>query len=391
MTFSSTGFDAPTQTEISDEIETDLRADVGDQLDLSTSAPWGQLTRRFSRGLRLVWEALEGLSGITDPDSVTGAALDRLSAITGTTREPATFSTVDADVNVDPGTYAIGTLVAFVAGRPEDRFLNTAEVVNGGGSPANVTGVPFQAETAGPVAAPSGQLTGINPVSGWNGVTNPLDAVLGRDVETDAELRVRRAQEVEAPGSTSAAGIAADISRNITEVISVYVLENDTDATVDGIPPHAIEAVVYGPASPSSADDEEVATQILASKAAGIGTEGTTTVGLLDSQNFVKTVKFTRPTTLTPTVEIDLDAGPDYAGDTAVTDEIVAKAQEVLRPGRDVGWSNVAAWALGVQGVLRVTDVEINAASLTDLSVDARQIALISSGNVTVNSTPTDP
>lgn len=394
---SPTGLDVPTLDEIKAEIEAAARAEIDPRLDLSESSPMGQFSAIVSRQIRKVWEALEALYAAADPDGATGQSLDRIAALTGTDRRPATASRVTATVNVDPGTYPAGSLVAHVTGRPSARFANADVVTNGGASPANATAV-FVAETTGPVLAPSGTLVEIaSPVAGWNSVTNDADATPGSAAETDPQLRVRRAREVQGIGSTTVDAIRSAISR-LSGVLEVFVFENDTDTTdVNGIPPHAFEAVIYGPDPASAADDAAAAAAIFSEKPAGILAAGSTVETVTDSQGVTHQISFTRPTDVDVGIAIDVDVfNSDYAGDSEVQAAILAGFAAAQGVGDDVRWSRVASWAHGVRGVLAVTDVRLGPAagplvSLADVPITIRQIAKLASGDVAVSSTVTEP
>jgi len=392
INLSSSGLAVDTQAEIKADLETRQRANISTRLDVSTTSPHGQHNALVSRALRLVQESMAALYLAMDPDSATGDALDRVSAITGTTREAATRTRTTITVNVDPGTYAIGALVAQVTGRPEDTFSNVAAVVNGGGSAANFAAV-FDATNTGPVSCPANTTSINGPVAGWNSIVSNTEGAVGSDIESDAALRLRRAQEVANPGSTSTSGIVADISRNIADVDTVTVTENDTGATVDSIPAHSIEAIVFGPTTPTAADNLEVATQILASKAAGIGTYGNTSVTVTDSEGQDHGIDFTRPVVQDLVITIDVDVlTSTYAGDTEVENVIAAQADLLFVPGLDGAGSQIASWAHTVAGVLRVTDVTIDAgASFAVEPIDSRSVARIQSSNVTVTSTGATP
>lgn len=391
VTLDSNGLAIDTQAEIKADIETRQRANISDRLDVSTTSPHGQHNAVVSRALRLVQETLLACYMAMDPDSAAGDALDRLCAITGTTREAATATRTSVVVNVDPGTYAAGALVAQVTGRPGDRFENVEAVVNSGGSAANVT-VLFDAQETGPVSCPQNTLTIAGPVAGWNSIVSNAEGAAGSEIESDAELRLRREQEVTNPGSTSTSGIAADISRNVPEVQTVTVIENDTDVTVDSIPLKSLEAIVFGPDSPTTADNTAVAEQIFTSKTAGIGTYGNTSITVTDSEGQNHVIRFTRPATQDLAVTIDVDTGVDYAGDTALAEAIAAAADLEFVPGLDAAGSQIAAWAHAVAGVLRVTDVTIDAGSSFGVeAIDSRTVARIQSGNVTVTSTSATP
>lgn len=388
----ATGLVIKTQAEIKADLEASQRADISDRLDVSTSSAFGQHNAISSRGLRLLEEALAAIYLAIDPDSATGDAQDRLYAITGTTREAATETRSSVTVNVDAGTYAIGALVAQVTGRPDVLFGNIEAVVNAGPGAANVT-VLFDAQDTGPIVCPLNTLVISGAVVGWNFVVSNTEGSIGSAIEADPSFRLRREAEVSNPGSTSTPGIAADVLRNVASVDTITVVENDTDATVDLIPPHALEAVVFGPSSPSSQDDQDVADQVFASKAGGIGTYGSTTKTVVDSESQSHAISFTRPATVSLTIVIDVDVvSADYAGDTTLENTIEAQAALAFVPGLDGSGSQIASWAHGVAGVLRVTDVTINAgASFGTHAITSRQVAEILAASVTVTSTGATP
>lgn len=385
----STGLETRTQAEILAQIEADQRAEISTSLDQSTSSPLGQVNRLFARSLALSEEALAALYLAVDPDSATGDALDRLAALSGTVREPAQASRIAAVFDLDAGTYAAGTLAAAPTGRPGDRFTNATEITSAGGN----TAVILLAEETGPTVVPANVLEIAGPVSGWNSIVSSEAADVGAARETDAALRQRRTREVESPGSASASGIVADITRTLPLVLSAYTVENDTDSTVDSIPPHSIEVIVFGPDSPTSEDDEAVAAQILASKAAGIGTYGTTSVTVLDDEDQPHLIRFTRPAEvpLTVTLTVQTRAGT-YAGDASLAAYLAERAEAELEPGLDVAGSMIAAWAHGVAGVLRVTSVTVNGgAAWAVQTITSRQIATLDAGDVTVTSAGATP
>lgn len=382
------GLVTETLSDILETIEADQRANVSASLDQSTSSPLGQINRLSARAYRLLEEALAALYLAIDPDSASGDALLRLCAITGTIREAATPSRVEVTINVDAGTYAAGTLAVAPTGRPEDRFVNAEDVV--AGSTGNYT-VVFEAEETGPIQVAADTLEIAGPVAGWNSIVSHPIATPGSNIETEAALRARRNAEIESPGSSSVSGIAADITRTISDVVSCYVVENDTDATVDSIPAHSIEVVVFGPEVPTTDDDDAVAAQILESKAAGIGTYGTTSRTVYDDEGQAHVIRFTRPADVTINVAITLakDA-TSYSGDDAVEEAIETAAEEQWVPGLDAAGSQIAAWVHGVAGVLRITAITLNGgSSFGAVSISSRQIARI--GTITVTSSSASP
>lgn len=392
----SNGFTIPSLTELSDEIRTAVRSNVSASLDLETASFEGQIVDITARQLRLIWEALAALYGAMNPEGATGVTLSNISALTGTTRRSATKSTVSAVVNVDPGTYAIGTLVAHVSGKPSDRFINSDIITNSGGSATDVT-ASFESETAGAVAAPAGALSVIaGPVTGWNSILNATAATLGTEVELDSELRLRRTNEVSAQGSGTVQAISADISQNVPNVVQVNTFENDTEVTdADGRPPHSFEVVVFGPAAPSAADDLAVATIINENKPAGIQAFGTTTVAVTNSAGQIVGVSFSRPAEIPISVLATVVAFEgDYVA-SAAESQLATLGTAAFSVGQDATWSHIVELLRQIPGVLDVNGISIGSGGLVSfgsVSISSREIATFSVSNITIAETLTsDP
>lgn len=382
-TVDSSGLTIRSQAEIQAELEAAQTSEISTSLDLSTSSPLGQLNRLLARAIRKVEEGLEAVYGSLDPDTAVGDGLRRLAALTGTYPEKATATRVSATCNLDAGTYAVGVLVVRPVGRPSDllRNINTITV----GVTGNVSGILFDADNPGPISVAANTLEIASPLFGFNSVVSNLAGTTGKPAETDAELRLRRLQEVQSPGSASGSGIVADIARNVAGVISANTIENDTDSIVDTVPPHSIEVVVWGPVSPSTFDNDLVAQQILESKAAGIGTSGNTSRTVLDVEGVAHVINFTRPTAVPFTVAVTVIVDPVlFPGPSTLISKIFDRAQETLFPGLNASWSQVLAWAHEVPGVLRCTTVNLGAGAFTDIAITPRQIATLDALAITV-------
>jgi uncharacterized phage protein gp47/JayE len=174
------------------------------------------------------------------------------------------------------------------------------------GAPARVL-ASMTAETAGPVQAPANSLTVIEtPISGWDSISNPLDAEVGNDIETDAELRARRAATVEKAGAATTEAIRSDLL-DLEGVVAALIFENRSMVVdIAGRPAKSFECVVQG------GDDTEIAQSIFDNKPAGIETFGTTTENITDSQGFVVPIKFSRPTPVLIWLELDLTTDASF-------------------------------------------------------------------------------
>jgi uncharacterized phage protein gp47/JayE len=372
----------------------EVRSEISSIIDGSADSSEGQFIRIFVDRAQSLAELIQVVHAAQYPDNASGFSLTALSRLTGTERDSATKSTVECRVNVDAGTYGIGTLIAHVDGDPTSRFVNTESVTNPGPGAANVDDVAFEAEETGPVAAPSGTLTVIaEPVTGWNSVTNAApggsgDADLGEAEEIDSALRQRRDSELQT-GSTAVGAILTALTQ-IDGVSWADVLENDTDTTdINGLPPHAIEAVVLAP----TVSDATLAGAIFAAKAAGIRAHGSSSDVVEDSAGHDHDIGFTRATVVDIYLEIDVDVDDEtYAGDTDLETAVVTWGDANLGVGNDVILTQIIHTIIdNVGGVIDVTEIRIGRApapvSTSNEIMAWDEIAELDTARITVAST----
>jgi hypothetical protein len=152
----------------------------------------------------------------------------------------------------------------------------------------------FQAQEFGTILVPVNTLTQIvTTTNGWLAVNNIVPGQLGRNLETDDELRLRYNLGVFRLGAATLPAIRANLIENVPGILALNVFENVEDFIDDeGRPPHSIEVVVYGGAP------EVIAEQILLLKAAGIDTHGDIEIQVLDPYGFHHPIKFNRPTSI---------------------------------------------------------------------------------------------
>ena len=153
----------------------------------------------------------------------------------------------------------------------------------------------------GPTFAAAGSLTVIgSPVSGWSSVTNPLDTVVGRNLENDTEAIIRYNESLSARANGPLQAIVQDV-RAVSGVTQAIGFENTTLVT-DGFgrPGKSFEIVALGGA------DADIAQAIYNAKPAGILAYGSTLVTVTDSDGFTHDISFSRPTTTPIYISIDL-------------------------------------------------------------------------------------
>ncbi|GAG56119.1 unnamed protein product, partial [marine sediment metagenome] len=147
------------------------------------------------------------------------------------------------------------------------------------------------------------------PIAGFTSTFNAVDAILGRDVETNAEARIRRNESVVTSRSATVEAIKTKIAdlnndeyASLPQLTDIIVYENNTSITdAKDMPPHSVMAVVRQTGDVDTRD-QEIAQAIFDSKAAGIETSyGFATGGnavvktVTDTMSIDHTINFARP------------------------------------------------------------------------------------------------
>lgn len=154
----------------------------------------------------------------------------------------------------------------------------------------------------GPTPCPSGTLTTIyKSIPGWDTITNALDGVVGRFVESRAEFEFRRKNSVALNAHGSKEAIYAAVF-DVEEVLDVFVTDNVTDdvepygATAYNLLPHSVYVGVVG------GDGESIALAISSKKDLGCNMNGNTTIDVPDPSYSPPqpeyAITFNRPTPL---------------------------------------------------------------------------------------------
>lgn len=360
---SGAGFVRRTFSEIDSAVKARIRATPGlARINLEFDSFLGNVTAIANAGIAECWAVLQSVYDSWDPDNATGRSLENISALTGTYKREATETVVDTTVNVNPGVYAAGVLIAMMAGAPSLRFRNRDTITNAGVAAANIAAV-FVCEETGPISVPSGSLVISSPYSGWNSITNAVDGIPGRNEETDAELRQRRVDELsQGGGSTFDAmrlDILADGGRTPSRVRQVRIFENDTDSTVGGLSPHSFEAVIWdGTDTGTSLSNADAASLVWSTKPCGIRSVGTTEVMVLGGDGFNHPVRFSRPENVNIYVNLNITTIPGY-GDVqgAIRNAILQYARDNLSMGDDVVRERLkaACWVPGLYDITSFT------------------------------------
>lgn len=251
--------------EIAQELREDwVSAFGGETIDLSSSSPDGLEIDLKAKEIRSVSELVQAVASKLTLDGSSGVWVDIFMSYRGITRLGAAYSYVYLLFTGSNGTVIPeGTLVNNLF---NDQFSTDSEITIG------IEGTAYVRATSlniGPVDVSEGTWSLNQSISGISSVVVSNDGVIGRFVETDAEIKARAKNTVH-DGLATLPTIKSYIENNVTGITSVSVIENETSLTdINGRPPHSIEVMVLG------GSDEEIARAIYKSKAAGIKAYGT--------------------------------------------------------------------------------------------------------------------
>jgi uncharacterized phage protein gp47/JayE len=345
-----TGFVKMTEPIIKAQLQDAFKAIYGDP-NLADDSVIGQRIGLMSKQLADQWDLAEAVFNTYNPSSATAVPLDNLLAIATLTRIAAIKTEVVCTCAGTPAT--VITAGSQISNTDGDLFELVTEVTIPGGGSIDGT---FRAMVAGAVPAVAGTVTSITtPISGWNSVTNASDGTIGRAQETDAEARLRRADSLMISGNSQLESIEAGILNDVDNVTACKSFQNETDVIdINGTEPHCVQMVVTG------GTDQDIADKIWSKKAGGIGTSGTTSVTVTDSNGDEHTVKFSRPIAKYVHLEVTVDSydnETDFPADGS--DQIKAACMTygaALPLGKDL---IIQKWNIPVYGISGIGSITV--------------------------------
>lgn len=363
------------------------------RMRLGVQSTLGQIVRIEAEREVMAQEALLAVYNALSIEAE-GPQLDRVVRLLGMTRIPADVSRVTGLATATPGTtIPVGARLRY------DVLETTWEVTIGGLVPGGGTlSITIEREDAGADSVPLDPDTGfddwtiLDSVIGWSDVgsfESVTQPVVGREIETDAALRVRATTEAFKRGQGPIKAIESALLE-VEGVTYARVYENRTLITnSDGIPGKAINAIVVG------GDSDEIGAAIFGSRSAGAEVYGTDeTVDVTDEWGFVHTMAFDRVDSVNVHVRCTLttstaeDEAPIDVDDT-VEDLILAQAAVSFSIGDDVrpyvlSGAIFAAGLPGIDNVLIELSLDGVAWQTTKLSIGIRAQAAFAAARVTI-------
>ena len=321
-----------------------------------------------------------------NPQSATGVSLSRVVQYNGIKRIPGIRSTGAVTCGGTAGTHIpINSLIAGITNQEQWYTIQDAYVGITGQVDVSVLSV-----NVGAIQAPVGTLNQIlTPVYGWQTVTNSAAALLGRDEETDAELRLRRAASTATPAQSVPESVYGAVA-NIPGVIQVRLYENYMETTDPGtgLPPHSFSVVVQGGL------DMDIAAAIWNRASIGATQVGSTTVTLYDIQGFPHTIYFQRPVVLRVYVSVQVKPLPGWGDQLMALIQVnmAAWAAENWQIGDEIIYSRLYEPLNDMPPVFSVTSLTVgtapNPTGKADITIPYASIATLQSTDVVVTKTP---
>ena len=250
--FTNAGVDIASFTQIRDAITTRYKEVYGQDVDLTvtpTNAD-GIFVNDLALMVNNILQSIKTMYANLDVNTASGVYLDNLCRLSNIVRKPATPSNVyitvknigNDPITIKKSSDTDGTTFVDVSGS-EWVYEGDDVILNAGTSQS----IQVFSSIAGEVEAVAGSI--VQAIGNqYLEVTQPTNANLGNDAETDSELRARRAQSVGATGATVLEALTGALL-NITAIRDVKIYNNNTNSNMtalDGtvVGPHSIYVIV---------------------------------------------------------------------------------------------------------------------------------------------------
>jgi len=446
-----TGFNPMTTDVIRQQVEQNLRDEFFASLPLGDKTILGIIVGIIAEREALGWQNDQKIYNMMNPDAASGALLQVMCLLSGTIKEPATYSVLTETLCGDDGTVvtagttfsASSTSVPWtsdvdcvlveldawatsVEHEVGDRVCNTSSanldcyqcviagttassgtgpsgetpntpIVDGGvtwnyiGQGEACADVLCKATVTGPVFSAAFDVTVFTPTGGLNTAINLADAVEGASIQSDQSLRLARETDLARAGTGTPPALEQAIL-DIDGVLSATVFYNPTDETDDnGVTPHACRVLVSGGA------DQDIWNALWNNVPIGIGTIGLQVGTVVDSQGVSQTLRFDRPTLVRVYVVIDVTCNENSFPSDGVAEiqAAIATYAQGAGTGVDAVARKIGSQAFSVDGVDDFPHCYIGTspspASETTIPIDLESQFTIDTGDITVNVTFAPP
>lgn len=384
--YTAEGFERKRFSDILNDKNEAQRTVFGPDINLAEESADGQISGLMALSDDQLWQIAEYAVNATDPDNATNATLSNLVKLNFIERlAEAPTRVVLLNVGTPGVTIATGQRVGEADGNLV--ALTTAPFTF---APDGTASVAAALVTPGPIEIGSDTFVEIlTPQAGWISTNNPSIGITGRDVETDAELRLRRARSTGTNSQNMLDSLKGKLA-NVVGMVSSDVIDNKTDVVdANGLTPHSFEAIVIG------GDTNTIAQTIWDTFPFGIGIQGNTSGIAIDAQGVLQTVPFTRAVAVPIFVDVRRTPLSGYPadGDAQMKKNIVDYSNGDLIQGRGFFMGDTVVRTELYTPINQVPDHNIDEVyigraadptGVVNLPMTVREYPLFSAANITV-------
>ena len=316
-----------------------------------------------------------------NPYTAEGEWQDYLYSLIGLERRYADFTVVQRTVSGTAGLRCEKGSIRFKNKATDDIFeLNSDCLIDTDGT----CKASFTAIELGGIDLPSEALLEI--IDAPEGVTGVYyvegDTInIGDDYEDDEEFRIRWQQNQSIANSATSGGVEKYLLDLVTSEKNLNIVQNRTTSTVNGIPPHSMQDVIF-----SAESDETIAKTIFNHLLDGVLLYGETTVEIEDSAGTKEPISFTRAKNVPIYFKVQVKVQTNYLlPQLDIRNAIVEHFD--LQMGDKVIANNFIEYINSVEGVDYIADIKVSEDNETWVSVDEleyNEIASVQASHITV-------
>lgn len=300
----------------------------GSDIDLANTTADGVFVNDLALIINNILQTFKAVYANLNVDTASGVYLDNLCRLSNVSRKYATQSRAQLEItSAQAVTLASGTI--FVDNSGNEWLYNGEDITIDANADAKV--ITVICKTFGAVEAKAGSITQTLEATYLN-VAQTRDADVGRNDETDAELRARRSQSTGATGTTVLQSLVGALL-DVDGIDDVQIFNNNTTTSqimTDGttVPAHSVYIIVREHDG-VIVDDNRVADIIYNKLTPGIGTTqfaGSTSYG--EDKHIVKhlneyitwldqTIYWKKAKPISTSFTVTITPGPTYVSTTA--------------------------------------------------------------------------
>lgn len=361
--FDGSGLQVKSLTEITDDLKAALRGIYGEDINLDSNSPDGQVVGIIAQEGVDLREQLLNLNSGFDVDQAEGVTLDQRVGLIGLTRGLGSFTTVAISVvttkaltlvGLDDQAGVVDPVVPNLYVVKDDAGVKWYLMATQSPGAAGTYSYTFQAANIGAtLVTPNTITTPVTIVDGVSTVNNPLGAIeQGANEETDQDLRARFHASTSVSSEGYSDALEAALKR-LDGVVSAVVSENTTGtADGDGTPGHSIWCIVEGGVN------AEIAQTIFVKRSGGCGMRGAVSYVINRSNGQTFTAKWDVPVQVPIYLHFSLELPGGVIDPSAIAQDIVSNVNWVV--GQDAIGSTITAYILSINPAYRVSGMGLS-------------------------------